>query len=87
MSAARRWDDDLKSALIDATGEARGIQLLRQFGSAFPASYREEFEARAAVPDVELMTRLSDAEPMGMALYRPLEAPPGHLRFKLLRLG
>jgi glutamate dehydrogenase len=87
VSAARRWDDDLKAALIDATGEARGIQLLRQFGSAFPASYREEFEARAAVPDVELMTRLSDAEPMGMALYRPLEAAPGHLRFKLLRLG
>ncbi|HEY8881660.1 MAG TPA: NAD-glutamate dehydrogenase [Roseateles sp.] len=87
VSAARRWDDDLKAALIDATGEARGIQLLRQFGSAFPVSYREEFEARAAVPDVELMTRLSDAEPMGMTLYRPLEAPPGHLRFKLLRRG
>jgi glutamate dehydrogenase len=87
VSAARRWDDDLKAALIEAQGEARGIQLLGQFGSAFPASYREEFEARVAVPDVELMTRLSAAEPVGMTLYRPLEAPPGHLRFKLLRLG
>lgn len=87
VAAARRWDDELKAALIDATGEARGIQLLRQFGSAFPASYREDFEARAAVPDVELMTTLSDSEPVGMSLYRPLEAPPGHLRFKLLRRG
>ncbi len=87
VSAARRWDDDLKTALIEASGEARGIQLLRQFASAFPVAYREEFEARVAVPDVELMTRLSDAEPLGMNLYRPLEAPPGNLRFKLLRLG
>lgn len=87
VSAARRWDDDLKTALIEASGEARGIALLRQFGGAFPAGYREEFAARAAVPDVELMTRLSDAEPLGMSLYRPLEAPPGHLRFKLLRRG
>jgi glutamate dehydrogenase len=87
VSAARRWDDDLKTALIEAMGEARGIALLRQFGGAFPAGYREEFAARAAVPDVELMTRLSDAEPLGMSLYRPLEAPPGHLRFKLLRRG
>lgn len=87
VSAARRWDDDLKTALIEASGEARGIQLLRQFGGAFPAGYREEFAARAAVPDVELMTRLGDAEPVGMSLYRPLEAPPGNLRFKLLRRG
>ncbi len=86
-AAARRWDDELKTALIEAAGEARGVQLLRQFGSAFPAAYREEFEARAAVPDVEMMTRLSDAEPLGMNLYRPLEAAPGHLRFKLLRRG
>jgi len=87
VAAARRWDDDLKTALIEASGEARGIQLLRQFGGAFPAGYREEFAARAAVPDIETMARLSDAEPLGMNLYRPLEAPPGTLRFKLLRRG
>ena len=87
VAAARRWDDDLKTALIEASGEARGIQLLRQFGGAFPAGYREEFAARAAVPDIALMAGLSDAEPLGMNLYRPLEAPPGTLRFKLLRWG
>src|ERR1700693_212785 len=50
---ARRWDDDLKQALVDATGEARGNELFRQFGRAFPAGYREEFAARSAVPDIE----------------------------------
>ena len=87
VAAARRWDDDLKSALIESAGEARGNELLRRFGGAFPVGYRDEFAARAAVHDIELMAQLSDAQPLGMNLYRPLEAPPGMLRFKLLRHG
>ena len=59
---------------MSALGEARGNELFRQFGAAFPAGYREDFEARAAVPDIEMMAALTDAEPLGMALYRPLEA-------------
>ncbi|HSI59394.1 MAG TPA: NAD-glutamate dehydrogenase domain-containing protein, partial [Ideonella sp.] len=87
IAAARRWDDDLKAALIEATGEARGNELLRGFGSAFPAGYRDEFAARAAVADIEMMAGLTDAQPLAMQLYRPLEAAPGTLRFKLLRRG
>ena len=85
--AARLWGDDLKQALVDAVGEARGIDLTRRYENAFPAAYREDFEARAAVPDIQMMERLSDAEPLGMSLYRPLEAGPGSLRFKLFRAG
>jgi glutamate dehydrogenase len=87
VAAARRWDDDLKAALIEALGEARGNEMLRRFGNAFPASYRAEFAARAAVPDIEMMAGLSDAEPIAMMLYRPLEAPADTLRLKLLRTG
>ncbi|HEX8013521.1 MAG TPA: NAD-glutamate dehydrogenase [Casimicrobiaceae bacterium] len=87
LDASRRWEDDLKDALIDALGEARGNERFRQFGAAFPAGYREEFEARAAVPDIETMARLTEAEPLGMSLYRPLEAAPGTLRFKLFHRG
>jgi glutamate dehydrogenase len=86
-AAARRWDDDLREALIDARGEARGNELFRRFGGALPAGYREEFGARVAVPDIEMMATLSAAEPLGMSLYRPLEAEPGMLRFKLFHLG
>ena len=50
IASARRWGDDLKDELIAAFGEARGNELLRRFGDAFPASYRAEFPARAAVP-------------------------------------
>ena len=87
VAAARRWDDDLKAALIEALGEARGNQMLRCFGSAFPASYRAEFAARAAVPDTLMMAGLSDAAPIAMMLYRPLEAAADTLRLKLLRSG
>lgn len=87
IAAARRWEDDLKAALVEASGEARGIALLHQYESAFPAGYREEFSARAAVPDIGMMSRLTPEEPFAMSLYRPLEAGPGTLRFKLLRLG
>ena len=74
--AARRWEDDLKEALIAAAGEARGNALLRQFGSAFPAAYREEFAARAAVPDIEMMDRLTETEPLGMSLTGPSRRRP-----------
>src|SRR5437667_119867 len=53
-TVARRWTDDLKQALIEAVGEARGNNLARQFGAAFPAAYREDFTARAAVPDIQM---------------------------------
>ncbi|SFN03605.1 NAD-glutamate dehydrogenase [Variovorax sp. OV329] len=87
VASARRWEDDLKSALIESAGEARGNALLRQWGSAFPAGYRDEFAARVAVHDIELIEKLSDAQPLGMNLYKPLEAPPGMLRFKLVVRG
>ncbi len=87
VDAARRWDDDLKAALIEAFGEARGNELHRQFADAFPAGYRDEVSARGAVPDIEMMAGLAATDGVAMRLYRPLEAPPGSLRFKLLRRG
>jgi glutamate dehydrogenase len=86
-AAARRWEDDLRDALIDAQGEARGSDLFRRFGSAFPAGYREDFPARSAVPDIALMAGLTDESPLALLLYRPLEALPGGLRFKLFHRG
>jgi glutamate dehydrogenase len=86
-AVARRWDDDLKQALIEDVGEAKGNAWFHQFARAFPAGYREDFAARAAVPDIGIMSGLSAAQPLAMALYRPLEAAPGMLRFKLFHLG
>ena len=85
--AARRWEDDLKQALIESLGEARGNELFHRFGAAFPAAYREDFAARSAVPDCERAERVLAGEPFALSLYRPLEAAPRTLRFKLVHKG
>src|SRR5215475_6857557 len=85
--AARRWEDDLKQALVEGLGEARGNELFHRFGAAFPAAYREDFAARSAVPDCERAERVLAGEPFALSLYRPLEAAPRTLRFKLVHKG
>jgi glutamate dehydrogenase len=85
--AARRWDDELRSAALERLGEGRGNEAARRFAGAFPAAYREDFPARNAVPDIEMVERTLASGSLGMSLYRPLEAPPGALRFKLFHKG
>jgi glutamate dehydrogenase len=85
--AARRWEDDLRAAALERLGEARGNEVARRFGGAFPAAYREDVPARNAVPDMEMVERVAATGSLGMSLYRPLEAGPGTLRFKLFHAG
>jgi glutamate dehydrogenase len=86
-AAARRWDDDLRDALIDAEGEARGLALFKRWSAGFPLGYRERMSARAAVPDVLKIDGLSVDAPLALALYRPLGGEPGALGFKVYRRG
>jgi glutamate dehydrogenase len=85
--AARRWPDQLRDALSDAEGEARGLELYKRWAAAFPLRYRERVVPRAAVADVVKVAGLSDAQPLALALYRPLGAAPGQLGFKVYRRG
>ncbi|MDX1375659.1 MAG: NAD-glutamate dehydrogenase, partial [Burkholderiales bacterium] len=86
-AAMRRWEDDLADALVEARGEAEGIALHGRFGAAFPAGYRDDFSARAAVPDIALLERLSEARPLALRLYRPPESAHDIVRFKLFHYG
>ena len=85
--AVLSWQDELQAALHEHLGEERGSDLFQAYGDAFPAGYREDFPARTAVRDIEQMERLGPEEDLRMILYRPLEAPPGRLRFKVFRSG
>ncbi|CAN5914427.1 NAD-glutamate dehydrogenase [soil metagenome] len=86
-NAARRWEDELRDALIEADGEARGMALFKRWAATFPLAYRERHSARAAVPDVHKLAGLSAENPLALALYRPLGAAYGTLGFKVYRLG
>ncbi|HEX2544193.1 MAG TPA: NAD-glutamate dehydrogenase domain-containing protein, partial [Ramlibacter sp.] len=86
-AVARRWEDELRDALVDAEGEAAGLALERRWGSTFPVAYREHVPARSAVHDIRKMQGLAPEAPLALALYWPLGAPEGRLGLKLYRLG
>ena len=85
--AARRWEDDLLQSLERTLGEGRAGQLMRKYAHAFPAAYREDFAARSAVHDIELIEKVQGADRVAINLYRPVDAGPDALRFKVARKG
>ena len=87
VGIARRWEDELLEALLDAHGEERGNALHQRYAGGFTPGYRDDHAPRLAVHDIELMESLDSGHPLALGLYLPLEAPPGRLRFKLLRAG
>ncbi|HKY77645.1 MAG TPA: NAD-glutamate dehydrogenase, partial [Acidimicrobiia bacterium] len=83
--ATRSWTDDLSEALLESCGEERGLALLRRYGNAFPAAYREDFPARAAVADIARFESLTFGN-ISLSLSQPPEGD-GLLRFKLFSAG
>ncbi|MGA7814435.1 NAD-glutamate dehydrogenase [Caballeronia sp.] len=88
VQVARRWQDDLADALIDSFGEEQGNRLLNRYADSFPAGYREDYPARTAVRDIELIEQTQvNAGGLAMSLYRPIEAGRRAFRFKVYRVG
>ncbi|MET0764731.1 MAG: NAD-glutamate dehydrogenase [Blastococcus sp.] len=87
VAAMRSWTDDLYDSLVDQLGEERGVALHDRYADAFPAAYQHDTSAAAAVVDIGRMEGVGGGDDLAMHLYRPLEAAPGTLRFKLFRHG
>jgi glutamate dehydrogenase len=79
----QRWEDDCTSELLRAHGEGTGLALAHRFSEAFSTSYREDFSAQVAAEDADVLIGLSVAAALAVKLYRPLDAGPGMLRFKI----
>jgi glutamate dehydrogenase len=82
--ATRSWSDELHDCLLEYFGEEVGNEMFARYAEAFPAAYREDFSARSAIYDIQHLEELISGGASSMSLYRPLEAPAGALRFKLL---
>jgi len=78
-----RWEDACTTELLRAHGEGPGLALAHRFAEAFPTAYREDFSAQVAAEDADMLTALSATSPLAVKLYRPLDAAPGTLRFKI----
>ncbi|MGH6941295.1 NAD-glutamate dehydrogenase [Hypericibacter sp.] len=87
VEAGRSWADSLQEALVDARGEEQGLLLLRRYANAFSTGYRERFDAHGAVLDIGLIEKALESGRLTMSLYRPVEAPPSELRFKIYNAG
>lgn len=83
VSISRTWRDELVDELVERYGEERGNALALKYADAFSAGYREQFEPRSAVFDIQHMEELSDKSPLVMNMYQPFDEQPGVIRFKL----
>jgi len=86
VSIARTWEDNFKDALLENFGEEEGNRLCQKYRSAFPAGYREDYNVRTAVYDIQHMEKLTEKDILEMSFYQPLDEPEGIVRFKLYNL-
>ncbi|VAW85799.1 NAD-specific glutamate dehydrogenase, large form [hydrothermal vent metagenome] len=84
-NSIRSWEDDLLNSLLQELGEENGTTLFARYAKSFPASYREDYPAPAAVSDILKIEELMGDIPIAMSLYVPLEATEGEIRFKIFR--
>ncbi|HUP97657.1 MAG TPA: NAD-glutamate dehydrogenase [Usitatibacter sp.] len=84
--ATRRWEDDLKNALIENMGEEGATSVVRNY-TQFPVGYRAAVSPRAAVRDIAFMDRLMEGHTFSVSLYRPVESDDRTLRLRVYRLG
>ena len=83
----RPWTGHLADALKKVYGEERGDVLFRRYESAFPLAYREDWEARAAVLDVDRAETVVAGRRMVINVYQNEDADRTSLRCKLLSPG
>ena len=67
-AAARAWTDDFRDALVSEYGEEDGLDLLRAWSSAFPASYQEGVPASDAIADLAMLRSFDASDSPRMAV-------------------
>ncbi|MFI4937601.1 MAG: NAD-glutamate dehydrogenase [Candidatus Berkiellales bacterium] len=83
VEVGRTWNDNFRDALLEHFGEEVGNKLLHKYSGSFPAGYREDFNVRTAVYDVQHIEKLSKENQLEMSFYRPVDEEGSILRFKL----
>ena len=87
VKAARQWIDDLRDACVDHWGEGHGMEVYNRYDEAFPAAYRDDFNAQTAVFDIDKIDALDGPGAMAMNLYNRIDAADGVLNFKVYHPG
>ncbi len=83
IAASREWSDELYDALLEKWGEEKGLHFKAKYGNAFPAGYKERFNAELALYDIEKIESVQKTPHLGLNLYRWVEDPENKVRFKV----
>jgi len=87
LDATRDWNADFQDELIHRFGESESRHLSHDYALAFPAGYRERYNVRTAVHDLEFIEGLTSDAPLGSYFYRRPEESPEVLHLKIFHRG
>lgn len=80
---AQSWIDYFHEVLVDRYGEEKAIQLFRKYSQSFKPAYKEHFDPRFAVTDVDKMERLPKQDNIAFNFYREPEDADYVVRLKI----
>ncbi|MDD3836256.1 MAG: NAD-glutamate dehydrogenase, partial [Phenylobacterium sp.] len=87
IEIARTWEDRFEAAVRAAGWPAEQVaETLARCEGAFPAGYRERYDAAEAMADLAAIESMGDA-PIRVRAFRQPADTPNQLRFKLYRPG
>lgn len=87
VEAAYTWSDQLQDAMIEMYGEEKGNHYISVYGNAFRGDYREDYPARTAGFDIEIMEKVYADGQLGIHFYRPVLESKAQYRLKLYAVG
>jgi glutamate dehydrogenase len=86
--AARTWEDRFDAAVRGSGREPGAVAAtVARYRDAFPAGYRDRFDAAEALADVAEFEAFGDGQTIRARAYRTGADGPLHFRFKLYRKG
>ena len=88
VAAARTWSDDLDGAVRAGAADPSAVAgLLATYGEAFPAGYRDQYDAREAFIDMRVIEGLGGDDAVEVRAFRRSTDSPLAFRFKIYRRG
>ena len=80
---AQSWTDYFHEVLVDRWGEEKANNLFRKYSKSFTSAYRENFDPRFAVTDVDKLELLPVNHNIGFNFYRDQEDHDHAVRLKI----
>lgn len=86
IELAHGWLEHFRKTLDERFGESKAGRFYKQYSTAFPQSYQEQFDARSAVNDIETFESLNASSTISMRLYQPVGSESDEIKFRIAHL-